>query len=164
MAKISPQDAQHLKTLLQKQVNTANAVLEKLKYEREALEQRNFDAITLLQKDKHSLLAQLNDAEATRQQLVKNMELDLGQAGFDEFCNHVPHQWRNAFIGLWEERKDLLARCRDANEINGRVLYHTHQASERIMATLRGQNSTQFIYNAKGGKGYVQGPRQLAVA
>ncbi len=164
MAKISPQDAQHLKTLLQKQVNTANAVLEKLKYEREALEQRNFDAITLLQKDKHSLLAQLNDAEATRQQLVKNMELDLGQAGFDEFCNHVPQQWRNAFLALWEERKELLARCRDANEINGRVLYHTHQASERIMATLRGQNSTQFIYNAKGGKGYVQGPRQLAVA
>lgn len=164
MAKISPQDAQNLKTLLQKQVNTASAVIEKLKYERDALEQRNFDAITLLQKDKHSLLAQLNDTEAARQQLVKNMQLDLGQQGFDEFCGHVPAQWRNAFIALWEERKELLARCRDANEINGRILYHTHQASERIMATLRGQNQAHYVYNAKGGKGYVQGPRQLAVA
>ena len=164
MAKISPQDAQNLKSLLQKQVNAANAVLEKLKYERDALEQRNFDAVTLLQKDKHSLLSQLNDAEAARQQLVRNMELDLGQAGFDEFCTHVPNQWRNAFIALWEERKELLSRCRDANEINGRILYHTNQASERIMATLRGQNASQYVYTAKGGKGYVQGPRQLAVA
>lgn len=164
MTKISPHDAQSLKTLLQKQVNAATAVLEKLKYERDALEQRNFDAIALLQKDKHSLLAQLNDAEASRQQLMKNMQIDLGQAGFDEFCSHVPPQWRNAFIALWEERKELLERCKNANEINGRILYHTHQASERIMATLRGQSQAQFVYNAKGGKGYVQGPRQLAVA
>lgn len=164
MTKLSPHDAQSLKTLLQKQVNAATAVLEKLKYERDALEQRNFDAISLVQKDKHSLLSQLNDAEAARQQLMKNMKLDLGQVGFDEFCQHVPPQWRNAFIALWEERKELLDRCKNANEINGRILHHTHQASERIMATLRGQTQAQFIYNAKGGKGYVQGSRQLAVA
>lgn len=164
MAKISPQDAQSLKTLLQNQVNVASAVIEKLKYEREALEQRNFDALTLLQKDKHSLLAQMNDTEVNRQELTRKMELDLGQAGFDEFCTQVPTQWRNTFIALWEERKELLARCRDANEINGRILYHTHQASERIMATLRGQTNNQYIYNAKGGKGYVQSTRQLAVA
>lgn len=164
MAKISPHDAQALKTLLQKQINAATAVIEKLNYERDALEQRNFDAITLLQKDKHTLLGQLNDAEAARQQLMKNMQLDLGQPGFDEFCTQVPPQWRTAFIALWEERKRLLERCKNANEINGRILYHTHTAAERIMATLRGQNQAQFVYNAKGGKGYVQGPRQLAVA
>lgn len=164
MANVTPQDAQTLKTLLQRQINAANAVMEKLKYEREALEKRNFDAITLLQKDKHTLLAQLNDAEEARQRLVKQMQLDFGQAGFEEFCTHVPQQWRAAFNALWEERKSLLENCRNANEINGRILYHTHMASERIMSTLRGQSQSQYVYNAKGRKGYVQGPRQLAVA
>ena len=164
MAKVTPQDAQSLKTLLQRQINAATAVMEKLKYEREALEQRKFDAVTLMQKDKHSLLAQLNDTEEARQQLMTKMELELGQAGFDEFCTFVPPQWRAAFSDLWNERKTLLEACKKANEINGRVLYHTQVAAERVMAAIRGQTQAQFVYNAKGRKGYVQGPRQLAVA
>lgn len=164
MAKVTPHDAQTLKTLLQRQINAATAVIEKLKYEREALEQRKFDAVTMMQKDKHTLLAQLNDAEEARQQLVIQMQIDPGQAGFDEFCKYVPGQWRTAFNELWEERKVLLESCKRANEVNGRILYHTQVAAERIMSALRGQTQAQFVYNAKGRKGYVQGPRQLAVA
>ncbi|CBL44720.1 Flagellar biosynthesis protein [gamma proteobacterium HdN1] len=164
MANVTPKDAQKLKSLLQHQVNAANATLEQLKYEREALEQRNFDGLSLLQKTKHQHLSEVNDLEVARQSLMQTLELDLGQEGFDTFCEQLPSPWRSPFALLWDERKTLLQRCRTANEINGRILNHTQQASDRIMALFRGQANAQYVYTAKGGRGYVQTTRQLAVA
>lgn len=164
MAKVTPQDATQLKTLLQRQVSAATLVLEKLKTERDALEQRKFDNVTYIQRDKHPMLAQINDAEEQRQQLMNQLGLDAGENGFRSFIAQVPPQWQTTFSDLWSQRKEMLEQCRHANEVNGRILHHTQQAAERVLALVRGQTSMQYIYNSKGGKGYIQGSRQLAVA
>ena len=164
MAKVTPQDANALKSILQRQVSVATLVLEKLKFERDALEQRNFDNVTFIQRDKHGLLAQINDSEEERQRLMGQLGLDAGDDGFQAFCKQIPPQWQVQFADLWQQRRRCLGDCRQANDVNGRLLHHSQQAAERVLSLIRGQGTAQYIYNAKGGKGYIQGSRQLAVA
>ncbi len=164
MSKVTPQDANNLKSLLQKQINAATLVLEKLKFEREALEKRQFDNVTFIQRDKHAMLSQINDTEEARQQLMSQLGLDAGDGGFQKFSAQVPPQWQVMFTELWQQRRRLMEECRHCNEVNGRILLHTQQAAERVLSIVRGQQTAQFIYTAKGSKGYIQSSRQLAVA
>ena len=137
MPKVNPQTAQKFLHVLKKDLGKTDQLLQYLEAEKSAIEARDFDAYNSLLNNKKQLLVDIESLERERRSMMQEMEFSADKDGFSEFLNHVPSSWKGRFEDLWRSLSEKLKRCRDLNQINGKILLHAQIATERLMQLIR---------------------------
>ncbi len=140
----------------------ADAMLKCLLAEREHLLARNPDAIQETTRTKLALFDQLEKLETRRHQFLANAGYGTDNNGMVRLLKHMPN---GARLGArWNKVLDDLARCREANQVNGGILELGRRQAEQALAILRGQVSQTRVYGAGGDTSLSLGHRELGKA
>lgn len=162
--KVTPQKAQQFLALLKKDLSKADQLLQYLEAEKSAIETRDFDGYHGLQNNKKQLLIDIEALDRERTALMQEMGFSADKQGFDEFVKLVPTNWQQRFNDMWTTLSEKMNRCRDLNQVNGKVLHHAQIATERLMQMIKGVSSNQTVYHANGRTTQSGNARCLATA
>ena len=127
-----------MKDLLDRQVAALEKVLESLDHEREALMDRDAAALELVTKEKQQALAKADDLEQQRLALAPDLSAMELLAAAPEVASR------------WEKLLDLTRRCREQNDINGRMIRRQARRVESTLQLMRGQPSGSGVYGPDG--------------
>ena len=164
MANVTPQSAQKFLQLLKQDLGKTDQLLQYLEAEKSAIEARDFDAYNKLLNNKKQLLIEIEGLERERQTMMQQMEFSADKEGFQQFLNYVPSSWKARFEDLWQSLSDKLNRCRDLNQINGKILLHAQIATERLMQLMKGVAPNQMVYRPNGRTSMLGNQRTIATA
>ena len=164
MPKVNPQTAQKFLQLLKLDLGKTDQLLQYLEAEKSAIEARDFDAYNNLLNSKKQLLIEIESLERERRSMMEQMQFSPDKEGFNEFLNHVPSSWKGRFEDLWSTLSQKLGRCRDLNQINGKILLHAQIATERLMQLMKGVSQNEMVYRPNGRTAILGNQRSLATA
>ena len=136
-------DARLLEDLLDREIELARHLAGVLADERAALTGRSHDAVTAKAAEKCAVLASLEKLETERRDLCAATSQPLPP----ELANPPANGLASSVTERWRSLMDLIAACRTANEVNGRIV-HIRQVQTR-----------QLIDIVRGGPAMTYGPR-----
>lgn len=135
-------NTERLSTILGEQIRCAEAMLETLASESQALADGNHDALGLATETKAKLVDALERLEAERQEIAQRGDA----TGAAE----------------WQRLRELVARCKEQNHRNGTLLHARAENVRIALKTLRG--SEPELYGASGRAPGSTGARPLGTA
>ncbi len=138
-----PQAVEQLCELLSMECALAQRFYEVLAQEQLALERSDTAAIQALAKEKSRLVAAIDEQAGQRERLT-------GGRSFTQLRANCPAS-QQATLGEWLDRTaQLLTRCREQNDLNGRIIAATRRSVERALSLMRGQQPDAVLYTASG--------------
>ncbi|MDX1693365.1 MAG: flagellar protein FlgN [Ketobacteraceae bacterium] len=161
---VTPQNAQQFLGLLKKDLSKADQLLQYLEAEKSAIEKRDLDGYHGLQNNKKQLLIEIESLDRERKSLMESMGFSADKQGFQSFLQQVPANWRSRFEHLWESLSGKLNRCKDLNQVNGKILLHAQIATERLMQMIKGVSTNETVYQQNGRTSQGGNARCLATA
>ncbi|WP_123637587.1 flagella synthesis protein FlgN [Marinimicrobium koreense] len=131
--------------------------------EREALEQRDLDALPPLIDAKNRLMAALGEHALQRQSWLDAATLPHNHEGWQKWLHQRPDTRGQA--PQWQELAEHFEACRALNDINGKIIQRSRQTVGTLLDLLRGQsNDGPSLYNAQGRSGPQGGSQTLVKA
>lgn len=131
----------NLLSLLHRIHQLSEQLLDCLQQEKQALDSNQYETLNTVAEHKQGLLDQLEQLDAQRMHLSENKP-------FNEF---IAGSGDPSLIRGWNLTRDIIARCQQQNEINGRLLNRQGQIHTDIIALLSGNRTqTDQTYNAQG--------------
>ena len=135
-------DAERLSRILAEQIRCAEAMLETLTSEHRALADGDHAALELATQAKAKLVDALERLESERSGLVLRDDA--------------------AVTAEWQRLRELVARCKEHNHLNGTLLHARAENVRIALKALRG--SEPELYGASGRAGGHAGARPLGTA
>ncbi len=132
--------------------------------ERKVLGQRDVDRLNTIVKHKCELLDALERNSRLRRELLENHDVAPTAAGFRQYLAALPPSIAGPLQTHWENVERKLERCRDANNVNGKVLQRSRQQIQAQLEIMRGQDSNPRLYNDSGTTRTVAHQQPLAKA
>ena len=148
-----------LEAVLEQQVHCSTELLQCLEAERNALAERNTNALEKVSQDKSNHTQSLEELETRRKQLVSELDCGTDADGMQRCIERFGDQSRLA--SLWERVIRNIGECRDSNIANGAVLEIGRQHVEQALTILRGESAGPMVYDAQGVSGPVLGQREF---
>lgn len=143
------QDARHsLEDVLSRELMAAQSLAQTLAAERSALTGDSPEAVKEQAAEKVRLLGNIEELESERRALWGTSGADAAACG-----EIVAERWRKLM--------DLMAGCRNANEVNGRIIHIRQNQIRQLFDIVRGGAPT--TYGPKG-KTFTRALRALARA
>jgi len=144
---------QQLFAQLQNDVSTCEKLLDLLGQEQEALAERNIEVLDTIIEHKTQQLEVLEKSAQLRTDWTRQ---SLGGATIDD--SMIKERWQAIISSSeapqiseqWEKLKVLQAKCKAANEVNGKILARNQKTFSRLLDIVRGQHSTPNLYSASG--------------
>ena len=125
------------------------SLLSLMQAEREALQNRDADALGGIIENKVQHLHQLEVSAASRSLWANKAKA----ANPDDAWHQLLHDLSQPELNQqWERLKELMAECRTQNEINGKLLARSQTTFSRILNIMRGQADAPSLYTQKGTK------------
>lgn len=152
---------QDLLHLFQSDIGTTERLLELLDAEFQALSERDLPRLEQILGEKLPLLGLLDQHASTRSQILSAHQLSPDRAGLESFAAR-----RDDGAELLERStalNDLLERCRDANQRNGRLIRANQASLKSVLGILRG-GETPSLYDSRGGAARIAQQRPLSQA
>ena len=149
-----------IESVLSDQTLCAENLLSTLKEEREALTNRNAEALKQATDHKNLFILELEKLETERSILQR--QSDHTQASFQDFLgwcdpkHHLEQKWTDLLV--------LVENCKKANETNGAMLKTQEQQVNTALSILCGVPEDQTVYDASGSKRQDDPGRPLAKA
>lgn len=137
--------------LLKSDINACSALKALLEEERDALNNRDHEALETIIGTKACHLQQLENSAKTRAEWASAHQ--NSQQNADQKWQHLIDQQTPEVADLWQKLKAQLQACRIENEVNGKILSRSQKTFTRILSILRGQADNTSLYNNKGGNG-----------
>ncbi len=126
----------------------ASGLLELLQREHQALVDDALDDFITLSEEKRARIAELETFDRHRARLLGDAGLSDDEAGMTDFLSRCPS---DSAAQHWQAFLELLYRCQDQNEINGRMIHARRRQVEEALAILRGQLGTsELAYDPQG--------------
>lgn len=138
---------QALQLALQQETAIAQRLYEVLAQEQSALQRLDSHSIQALAQEKARLLAALDDQLAQRQKLWPNGHTD---GALTAFIANLPALQAAPLQQLANQLRDLLQRCQQQNDINGRIISASRRSVERSLSLLRGHQPDAVLYTPNG--------------
>lgn len=135
-----------LQATFEQDIPVTEELLKVLEAERQALEQRDYDAFRTTLIDKQSLLAALELQAKTRQQL-------LSAAGFSDEPStlNAAEEQAPPVARAWRKLAQQWQQCQELNDINERIAKRTRLVVGQMLDMLRGTSGATRLYDNKGG-------------
>ena len=131
-------DQGRFKSLLQKESSILEDLYAVLLQEFSALKERNSEAITLLAKEKDSLLNKLEKLDQERQLFLESND----QASIPNNSDEINH--------LKSEIERCLDKCKKQNNINGGIIEVSKLFNEKMIDIISGNTTKENTYGATG--------------
>ncbi|MGK0441350.1 MAG: flagella synthesis protein FlgN [Pseudohongiellaceae bacterium] len=141
----SPQLWSELQTTFQKDIPLTVKLLTLLQQEREALENRDYENLNKLLKDKNTIITSLKKHADSRTHALQSAGLQDEQTTLNHAEKESPpvaKAWRQ-LAKQWDE-------CQHLNAVNERVLKRTKMVVSQTLDLIRGANNQQKLYDPKG--------------
>lgn len=144
---------QRILSQLDTDISACELLLTLLEQEREALANRDIDALDTIIEGKATQLKQL-EASAQNRTAWARQYLGNNANGLDE----IKKAWQNLVEDAaipqlkerWESLKTLQNSCKEKNEANGKILARNQKTFNRLLDIVRGQTATPNLYSAAG--------------
>lgn len=122
-------------------------LMERLKQEREVLQERKFDAMMPLVESKEKTLKQLDKNTQQRQQLLLQAGITVNDSQWNQFIESIND---SELKESWSELLTVLSECRQENSVNGKMIARGQQTMGRLLNILRGQVGIPELYDQSG--------------
>jgi len=144
---MSAMSADAVEQLISSDIAACESLLQLLDEEQNALKDRQIEALEPIIEKKTSFLLHLEQSAIKRQQWSQQAKIAADSSAWQDLIEEFK---RPGLLEQWRKLKALLDDCRDANEINGKLLARSQEMFERISNILRGQNQKVSLYGASG--------------
>lgn len=150
-----------LSALLKADLAELNQLEFVLNKEKISLEHRDHQAIDKLTSQKQQLVQSLESRAKQKATLLACSPLKIrpGQVR-DKICSLGDDQ----LIELWDQSVTKLGACKQSNLINGTIISHSLQRTNRVMSILRGQANIPTTYGQSGKARSYGGSTSIAKA
>lgn len=153
----------HVRQMLTQDTETIETLQQALQSEREALEQRNLEALPPLIETKNQAMAALGQHALERQSWLDAAQLPHNHQGWQQWLTQRPDTREQ--LESWQALADRFEHCRALNDINGKIIHRSQQTLGTLLDVLRGQsNDGPSLYNAQGRSGSQGGSQTLVKA
>lgn len=138
---------------LKTDVEQANQLLALIEQEFELLQLRQFEHLETLLETKAPLISQLSLHGQQRADLLSQNKLPTTRQGLQSLLNKAFSSQTNQeqLLELVDYLEQQLERCKQANDRNGRFIYHNQMAISDTLQILRGTPDSANLYNQRGG-------------
>ena len=144
----NPEAVELFRRLLMQEIDCAQRLMALLDEERQALGGRDAQALEQVTEAKRALLAETEQRVAAHEGFLSARRLPAGRAGTERFLSGLPKD--AAERSLWQRLQELAAACREANEVNGRVVALSRIRVQRTLELLHGQPDAGKTYGKAG--------------
>lgn len=144
---------QRVLSQLETDISACESLITLLEQEREALSNRDMDALDTIIEGKAAQLKQLETSAQSRTAWARQY-LGNDTGGLEEIKNAWQNLLEDAAIPQlkerWETLKELQTTCKEKNEANGKILARNQKTFKRLLDIIRGQTATPDLYSAAG--------------
>jgi len=152
---------QQLKVLLKKEIIDLEALASLLYEEKETLKTRNSKQIELIAQNKSLQVEQLESRAKIKAKLMAESGLDIKPGEVEQKLNTLHDE---ELMGLWQSSRSKLNECKENNLVNGNILTHSLQRTNKLMMIVRGQNKSQKLYGQQGKEQSYAGSHRIGKA
>ena len=142
-------------------IGHAQRLLELMDEEFQALGERDLARLEKLLADKQPLLAQLDQHGRQRSQLLASLQLSADRAGLQQFAERFA--LGQEVLERSDELGELLERCKESNERNGRLIRANRASVGSMLGILRG-GDTPSLSDSRGATARIGQQRPLSQA
>lgn len=145
--------------LLDQDIQTSQQLLALFNEERQALQQRSYEAFEQLLNIKAELIRALETSTTARRRWQLQQGFDDDAAALAAAVAERPE-----LASRWRQLADLWNECQQANRINEQVAQRTRVVVGRVLDILSGNAGLGGTYDAAGGKRRLQTGRNITSA
>ena len=142
-------------------IGTAERLLELIDGEFQALGERDLPRLAKILDEKIPLLSLLDQHGTQRSKLLDAQQLSHDRAGLESYASRCSNGAE--LLARSEELGQLLERCRDGNQRNGRLIRANQASLQSVLGILRG-GETPGLYDSRGGAARIGQQRPLSQA
>jgi flagellar biosynthesis/type III secretory pathway chaperone len=139
-----------LHPLIEQGVELLRVLETQLASERQALEQRDLDAMTRCNEEKAALLAQIDANFRTRHEWLSAQGVELSAEGWQQFLQQLPADQAEQLDAHWQQLAETLERVQKASLINQQLVRRGQENTERLLSILQGKNQRSQLYGRSG--------------
>lgn len=128
-------------------IQACNTLLTLLEQEQEALASRDPEILAAVVEQKIAPLTHLENSAKQRGQWSTIGEGDKANESWNSMLAELA---QDKIKKDWETLKELTQKCKQLNEVNGKILGRQQQVYGRLIELLRGQTQAPTLYTAMG--------------
>lgn len=141
---------EQLTRILTAQVQLSGDLLALLQQEYEILCTAKLDNLENLVEQKKPIMVDLENLGCAWELLLKNRNVELSMEGISQFLNKFDHEHNTELLSAWTTLLEKTRLCKEKNTVNGTVINIRNQATQQVLALLRGQKPEDRMYNHHG--------------
>jgi len=150
-----------LKQLLKKDIVDLEQLKLLLNSEKETLKTRNSSKIETIAQHKSQKVKQLELRAKLKAKLIASSGLEIKPGEVETTLNSLSD---DELLSLWHQSRKMLQECKDSNLVNGNILNHSLQRTNKLMMIIRGQNKSQNLYGQEGKESCYSGSHRIGKA
>ncbi len=128
-------------------IQACNTLLTLLEQEQEALASRDPDILAAVVEQKIAPLTHLENSAKQRGQWAM---IGDNEKASDSWNTMLAELAQDKIKEDWETLKELTQKCKQMNEVNGKILGRQQQVYGRLIELLRGQTQAPTLYTSLG--------------
>lgn len=135
-------------------LQTDNSLLsilgELLTQEKNSLVSKDIDTLNAVIEKKKMRLIELDKNQKNEQLLLKPYHTDTKQHPVEEFISSLPAQQNQQIIKTWHTVKDTIKKINDMNAQNGQIINRSLRVTEQLLDIFKGAEKNQTVYQQQG--------------
>jgi flagellar biosynthesis protein FlgN len=135
---------------IENDITACEKLLQLLLHERDLLAERAFDPLDIMIQEKGSWLIKLEHSARQRQKWLVESGLDTHTDPVAAFQLWLEENNQQQLGARWQLLKEQLDLCKDANEVNGKLIHRGQATNQTLIGILRGQDHQTMLYTGKG--------------
>jgi flagella synthesis protein FlgN len=150
--------AEELVETIRRQTRAFTELVALLSLEHQALLANDADALNSCAVRRGPLLASIEELDGHMAGCVKTHRIEPTRSGIERFLAQLPPAPRQVALSDFAALRDIAQRCRDQNEVNGKVIAQNQRTAQRLMRALRGAAADSAETYSASGQADTQGP------
>lgn len=143
--------AQAVEQMIRKDITSADALAKLLTHEHEVLQSRDHQGLSALLERKQALMAQLEQNARQRSGWIKFLA-ERTRLPAEQCWERLLQELANPEVSeLWQQFQGKIKDCKNANEINGKMISRGQRTLKQLLGIIRGQQvQNPKLYTAAG--------------
>lgn len=145
-------NAKQVHSQLSSDIVSCETLLQLLQEERQALAERDLAALDTIIEKKTAALIDLETSAKVRASWVKtfvdnhNLQVHDAKSIWDALIEETAP----AMLQTWQKLKELQQKCKQENEVNGKIIARNQKTFARLLEIMRGQTAAPNLYSSSG--------------
>lgn len=135
---------------IESDITACQHLIHLLHHERDLLAERAFEPLDLIIQEKADWLKKLEHSARLRQACIEASGLPQQTDPNSAFVQWLTAHHQEHLSERWALLKDLLNQCKEANEVNGKLIHRSQATHQTLVGILRGQDHQTMLYTDKG--------------